>query len=54
VVKGDEAAQVRGVGGCKKLKPPADRGVVRGYLIGSGWKDYQETGVVCGIALPAV
>ena len=27
--------------------------VVRGYLIGSGWKDYQETGAVCGVALPA-
>ena len=27
--------------------------VVRGYLIGSGWKDYQQTGAVCGIALPA-
>src|SRR5690606_21193965 len=26
--------------------------VVRGYLIGSGWKDYQQTGAVCGIALP--
>lgn len=27
--------------------------VVRGYLVGSGWKDYRETGAVCGIALPA-
>jgi phosphoribosylaminoimidazole-succinocarboxamide synthase len=27
--------------------------IVRGYLIGSGWKDYQETGAVCGIPLPA-
>jgi phosphoribosylaminoimidazole-succinocarboxamide synthase len=27
--------------------------IVRGYLIGSGWKDYQQTGAVCGIALPA-
>jgi phosphoribosylaminoimidazole-succinocarboxamide synthase len=27
--------------------------IVRGYLIGSGWKDYQATGAVCGIALPA-
>ncbi len=27
--------------------------VVRGYLIGSGWKDYQRTGEICGIALPA-
>src|SRR6202022_1597724 len=27
--------------------------VVRGYLIGSGWKDYQKSGGICGIALPA-
>jgi phosphoribosylaminoimidazole-succinocarboxamide synthase len=27
--------------------------VVRGYIVGSGWKDYQKTGAVCGIALPA-
>ena len=27
--------------------------VVRGYITGSGWKDYQATGAVCGIALPA-
>ena len=26
---------------------------MRGYLIGSGWKDYQRTGAICGIALPA-
>ena len=35
---------------CKALPIEA---VVRGYLIGSGWKDYQATGQVCGIALPA-
>ena len=37
----------------KRLKPLPIEAVVRGYLIGSGWKDYQETGEVCGIALPA-
>ncbi|MEO1940121.1 phosphoribosylaminoimidazolesuccinocarboxamide synthase, partial [Candidatus Thioglobus sp.] len=35
----------------KKLKPLAIEAIVRGYLIGSGWKDYQKTGAVCGIAL---
>ena len=37
----------------KKLKALPVEAVVRGYLIGSGWKDYQKTGAVCGIALPA-
>ncbi len=37
----------------KKLKPLPIEAIVRGYLIGSGWKDYQKTGAVCGIALPA-
>ena len=36
----------------KRLKPLPVEAVVRGYLIGSGWKDYQETGRVCGIDLP--
>ena len=36
----------------KKLKPLMVEAVVRGYLIGSGWKDYQQTGAVCGIRLP--
>ncbi|MEM6998242.1 MAG: phosphoribosylaminoimidazolesuccinocarboxamide synthase [Pseudomonadota bacterium] len=36
----------------KKLKPLPIEAVIRGYLIGSGWKDYQTTGSVCGIALP--
>lgn len=36
----------------KRLKPLPIEAVVRGYLIGSGWKDYQRTGGVCGIALP--
>ncbi len=37
----------------QRLKPLPIEAVVRGYLIGSGWKDYQATGKVCGIALPA-
>ena len=37
----------------RRLKPLPIEAVVRGYLIGSGWKDYQATGAVCGIPLPA-
>ena len=37
----------------KKLKALPVEAIVRGYLIGSGWKDYQQTGSVCGIELPA-
>ena len=36
----------------KRLKPLPIEAVVRGYLIGSGWKDYQENGQLCGIDLP--
>ncbi len=36
----------------KRLKPLPIEAVVRGYLIGSGWRDYLETGQVCGIDLP--
>lgn len=36
----------------RKLKALPIEAVVRGYLIGSGWKDYQQTGSVCGIKLP--
>ncbi len=36
----------------KKLKPLPVEAIVRGYLIGSGWKDYLNTGMVCGINLP--
>ena len=43
---GDRAIVVR------KLTPLPVEAIVRGYLIGSGWKDYQATGGVCGIALP--
>ncbi len=55
VVKGaEEQAQVRGRAFVtKKLKPLPIEAIVRGYLVGSGWKDYQRTGAVCGIALPA-
>ena len=53
VVKGaDEKAQVRGRAiVVKKLKPLPVEAVVRGYIIGSGWKDYQATGAICGISL---
>ncbi len=37
----------------RRLKALPVEAVVRGYLIGSGWKDYQRTGAVCGIELPA-
>jgi len=37
----------------RRLKPLPLEAIVRGYIIGSGWKDYQKTGQVCGIALPA-
>jgi len=36
----------------KRLKPLPIEAIVRGYLIGSGWKDYQQSGSVCGISLP--
>ncbi len=54
VVSGaDEKAQVRGRSiVVKKLKPLPIEAVVRGYLIGSGWKDYQQSGALCGIQLP--
>ena len=55
VVKTDaDRAQVRDRAFvAKKLKPLPIEAIVRGYLVGSGWKDYQKTGKVCGIALPA-
>jgi len=53
VVAEDERPQVRGRSVVvKKLKPLPIEAVVRGYIIGSGWKDYQKTGKVCGIELP--
>ncbi len=53
VVEKNEREQVRGRSVVvKKLKPLPIEAVVRGYIIGSGWKDYQKTGKVCGIELP--
>jgi len=53
VVAPDEAAQVRGRSMLvRRLRPLPIEAVVRGYLAGSGWKEYQETGAVCGVALP--
>jgi phosphoribosylaminoimidazole-succinocarboxamide synthase len=48
-----EKEQVRGRAiVVRKLKPLPIEAVVRGYLIGSGWKDYQQSGALCGIRLP--
>ncbi len=48
-----ERAQVEGRAVVvKKLKPLPVEAIVRGYLIGSGWKDYQNTGEICGVKLP--
>ena len=53
ILKGEEFEQVRGRAIIvKKLKPLLVEAVVRGYIIGSGWKDYQTTGAICGIQLP--
>ena len=37
----------------KRLKPLPIEAIVRGYVAGSGWKDYKETGAICGVQLPA-
>lgn len=48
-----ERAQVEGRAiVVKRLQPLPVEAIVRGYLIGSGWKDYQKSGAVCGIKLP--
>ena len=53
VLSKEEAAQLEGRAiVVKKLRPIAVEAVVRGYLIGSGWKEYQSTGSVCSIQLP--
>jgi len=53
VVSAGEKAQVKGRSVVvKKLKPLPIEAVVRGYIIGSGWKDYQRSGRICGIELP--
>ena len=54
VVTTDERAQVAGRAMVvRKFTPLMIEAVVRGYIIGSGWKDDQKTGMVCGIRLPA-
>ncbi len=54
VVAADERDQVRGRSVVvKRLKALPVEAIVRGYLVGSGWADYQKTGQVCGIDLPA-
>ena len=54
VVAENERTQVRNRAVVvKRLHPLPIEAVVRGYIIGSGWKDYQDTGAVCGIQLPA-
>lgn len=54
VVAPDEVAQVQGRSMLvKRLKPLPIEAVVRGYLAGSGWAEYQKTGEVCGVKLPA-
>jgi len=53
VVAENERDQVRGRAVvARRLQPLPIEAVVRGYVIGSGWKDYQQTGTICGIALP--
>lgn len=53
VVAAGERDQVRGRAVVvKRLKPVLVEAVARGYLIGSGWKDYQASGAVCGVKLP--
>ncbi|WP_201289277.1 phosphoribosylaminoimidazolesuccinocarboxamide synthase [Pelistega ratti] len=53
VVAPDEIEQVKGRAMVvKRLKPVLVEAVARGYIIGSGWKDYQATEAVCGVQLP--
>jgi phosphoribosylaminoimidazole-succinocarboxamide synthase len=54
VVAPSEHAQVAGRSFVvKRLAPLPIEAVVRGYIAGSGWKDYQRTGAICGISLPS-
>ncbi|WP_317202022.1 phosphoribosylaminoimidazolesuccinocarboxamide synthase [Janthinobacterium sp.] len=54
VVSAEEREQVDGRAiVVKKFTPLGIEAIVRGYIIGSGWKDYQKTGKICGIELPA-
>ena len=50
---GEREAIARQATVVKRLKPLPVEAIVRGYIIGSGWKDYQNSGRVCGIELPA-
>ena len=53
VVADSEREQVQGRAFViRRLKPLPDEAIVRGYIVGSGWKDYQATGAICGIRLP--
>jgi phosphoribosylaminoimidazole-succinocarboxamide synthase len=53
VVAADERIQVRGRSMLvKRLRPLPIEAVVRGYLAGSGWKEYEQSGAVCGVQLP--
>jgi len=52
----DPAERAQAEGRCmlvRRLEPVPVEAIVRGYIIGSGWKDYQKTGAICGIELPA-
>lgn len=54
LVAPEERSQVEGRAiVVKKMKALPIEAIVRGYIIGTGWKDYQKTGSVCGISLPA-
>ena len=53
VVRADDRAQVaKRAMVVRRLQPLLIEAVVRGYVVGSGWNDYQRTGAICGIALP--
>lgn len=53
VLSGAELEQVQGQAIIvRKVKPLPLEAIIRGYIIGSGWKDYQNSGAVCGITLP--
>lgn len=54
LVSAADLPQVAGRGVvAKRLTPVPVEAIVRGYLAGSGWKEYQQSGTVCGITLPA-